>query len=258
LEQVFEDIKVSTDKAIKENKIKSLMLYVVDNTLNTSYSNQLKDLLLRHWGNSEQLKIAILDKNKGYGHAHNQVLSSLNSDYHIFLNPDVLIQENALVNAIDYMQNNPDVGLITPNASTEKGEKLYLLKRYPSVIILFVRGFFPMFCRTRLFKGKSESYEMRDINQSQNYKGVDIASGCFMFFRTKDIKNKFKFSEKFFLYFEDYDLSWQFSMYRKIAYVPSVKIIHYGGNAAQKGGKHIRYFMRSAITFYNRFGWKFI
>ncbi len=101
-------------------------------------------------------------------------------------------------------------------------------------------------------------YEMRNIDQQKDYKDVDIASGCFMFFRTKLIKNKFKFSEKFFLYFEDFDLTWQFSMVSKIAYVPSVKIIHYGGNAARKGFKHIYYFSRSSITFFNRFGWKFI
>lgn len=254
-------LTISVDEAIKANIIDSVKLYIVDNTLDTDYIRKLKVIINQQYPMYEQgdktVRLVLLDKNKGYGQAHNQIIKILDSDYHLMLNPDVMLKKEAIANAINYMQNNPDVGMLSPDAVDENGDKLYLLKRYPPMLILFVRGFFPGISRT-WFKTRSEYYEMRDINQNKEYKEVSIASGCFMFFRSNDIQKKFNFSENFFLYFEDFDLTWQFSNYTKIAYVPAVKIIHYGGDAAKKGIKHISLFVRSAITFYNRFGWKVI
>jgi GT2 family glycosyltransferase len=56
------------------------------------------------------------------------------------------------------------------------------------------------------------------------------------------------------LYFEDFDISLRASEITRIAYVPEVRIIHDGGNAAKKGAWHIRQFLRSAVTFYASHG----
>jgi hypothetical protein len=64
------------------------------------------------------------------------------------------------------------------------------------------------------------------------------------------------FSARYFLYFEDFDLSLRFHRLADIAYVPSVRITHGGGNAARKGGAHQRLFIRSALTFFRTHGWK--
>jgi hypothetical protein len=37
-------------------------------------------------------------------------------------------------------------------------------------------------------------------------------------------------------------------------YYPGMKIIHYGGNAASKGVRHILYFVKSAVRFYGKHG----
>jgi GT2 family glycosyltransferase len=255
--QTINDLKISLNKAVEQNKISKISLTILDNSCSEKYLKNLKIYLNKYWNINYQLTINVLEHNKGYGDAHNQVIRLLDSDYHIVLNPDVLLYNEAIIEAIDYMQKNKDVGLISPYAETELGEQLHLLKRYPPLGILFIRGFFPSVTRT-WFKKQSEYYEMRDINQNKPNKDIAIASGCFMFFRSKDLKNKFIFSEKFFLYFEDFDLTWRFSNYSNIAYVPTVKIIHYGGDTAKKGIKHIFMFIRSAITFYNRYGWKLI
>jgi hypothetical protein len=42
----------------------------------------------------------------------------------------------------------------------------------------------------------------------------------------------------------------------ELAWVPSVRIVHYGGEAARKGWRHVWLFGRSAVTFFNRHGWK--
>ncbi len=64
------------------------------------------------------------------------------------------------------------------------------------------------------------------------------------------------FRDDFFMYFEDFDLSLRIGGRGRLVCVPQVKIVHHGGNAADKGGTHIRMFLRSAVTFYSRYGWK--
>jgi hypothetical protein len=42
----------------------------------------------------------------------------------------------------------------------------------------------------------------------------------------------------------------------RIDYVPAMRIVHHGGNAAQKCA-HIRMFHRGAFRFFDKHGWKF-
>ena len=64
------------------------------------------------------------------------------------------------------------------------------------------------------------------------------------------------FDERYFLYFEDFDLSMRIRQQGRIAYLPTMKIIHGGGYAARKGFSHIRMFVCSAIRFFNTYGWR--
>jgi len=64
------------------------------------------------------------------------------------------------------------------------------------------------------------------------------------------------FDPRYFLYFEDFDWSVRLNRVTKTAYVPAVQIGHHGGGAAKKGFKHIYYFVKSALRFYRRHGWK--
>jgi hypothetical protein len=42
----------------------------------------------------------------------------------------------------------------------------------------------------------------------------------------------------------------------RIAYVSRVRIVHHGGDAAKKGGTHVRLFLASAFRFFRTHGWK--
>jgi GT2 family glycosyltransferase len=63
------------------------------------------------------------------------------------------------------------------------------------------------------------------------------------------------FDPRYFLYFEDFDLSLRTPQHARIAYVPSVRIVHHGGGAARKGLRHVRLFLTSAIRFFDQHGW---
>ena len=46
------------------------------------------------------------------------------------------------------------------------------------------------------------------------------------------------FDERFFLYFEDYDLSLKMAQWGQVLEHSQIRIIHHGGDAARKGAPH--------------------
>jgi GT2 family glycosyltransferase len=190
-----------------------------------------------------------------YGKGAQLALRASLAEFHLVLNPDAALEPEAIDEAVRYMAANPEVGILAPQARDSSGERLYLCKRYPSVLDLLLRGFAPAAIKRR-FRARLERYEMRELSADLPLKGISIVSGSFMFCRRALIAEIGGFSESFFLYFEDFDLSLRAAARGELAWVPSVRITHHGGNAARKGWRHVGLFARSAITFFNRHGWK--
>ena len=193
--------------------------------------------------------------NVGYGRANNLVLPRLASDFHLVMNPDVEIEREALARALAVLERDASVGLVAPDARGEDGAPQFLCKRYPSVWVLFLRGFAPGMLRRR-FARRLADYEMRDVVAARAIADVPLASGCFMLMRTALFRRVGGFDPAYFLYFEDYDLSLRLRREAGIAYVPEARIVHHGGEAARKGPRHVAWFLRSAWRFFSTHGWK--
>jgi GT2 family glycosyltransferase len=193
--------------------------------------------------------------NVGYGRGHNLAILPASADYHLVLNPDVVVAPDAIAEAMRFLEANPDVGLIAPDVRGPDGERQYLARRYPSVFMLFLRGFAPGPLR-RLFRSYMENHELRPLIGDAVVRGVPTVSGCFMFARGETLRAVGGFSPDYFLYFEDYDLSVRMGRQTSLAFVPTVRITHAGGNTAGKGLHHIRLFVGGAAVFFRKNGWK--
>jgi GT2 family glycosyltransferase len=119
---------------------------------------------------------------------------------------------------------------------------------------LLIRGFFPNKAKT-LFRTRLERYEMHELEETDLPSKVPIAGGCFMLVKTESWREIKGFDKRYFLYFEDFDLSLRMSKLGKLVYAPSVKIIHSGGGASKKGLWHIFNFVKSGFRFFNTHGW---
>lgn len=195
-------------------------------------------------------------KNIGYGRAHNLGILSSTSKYHLVLNPDVILSSDCLVKGIQHMEAHKDICAVAPACKNEKGKTQYLAKRYPSVLDLVLRGLAPNFIKKYFLKRLSH-YEMHEDINIGNAVEVDIISGCFMLCRTDYLKKIGGFDERYFLYFEDFALSMEMKKLGALQHLSSMEIVHYGGNAAGKGFRHIIMFVISGIKFFNCYGWKF-
>lgn len=201
------------------------------------------------------IRTLINTENVGYGRAHNQVIRSSSADFSLMMNPDVVLKPDALLRSIQYLQRHPDVVALSPEVRDIDGRCQYLCKRYPSVLDLALRGLAPAALRRR-FDKRLALYECRNMVDRKLTAPAQMISGCFMFCRSSAVQQAGGFNERFFLYFEDFALSLELGKLGKLVYYPDARIVHYGGHAARKGWKHIRYFARSAFTFFSIYGWK--
>ena len=229
-----------------------IVLYLVDNGGLDSMSDAIE--VLRASGVA--CEIVSGQGNVGYGRGHNLAIERACGRFHLILNPDIDLDRTALSVGLSFLDTRPELGLVSPWIGDDEGGQQYLCRRYPSLTDLFVRGFAPASVRRR-FAQRLARYELRDrINAREVFWDPPIVSGCFMLFRTDVLKKLGGFDPRYFLYFEDYDLSLRTHDVARVAYVPSVRVIHHGGGASRKGFAHIRMFAASAFKFYNRFGWR--
>ena len=223
--------------------------------INNSQDPHVVNHLIKEYDNNRfTLKLLQNTNNVGYGAAHNQSILTETSDYHLVLNPDAFLSKEALSVAINHLKTHPEVAMITPQGVNTNNEPAYLAKRYPSLLILALRGFLPTIGQ-RWFGERLAHYEYQDMRKDGQTE-VLLASGCCMLCRTTMLQVVQGFDERFFLYFEDYDLSLRIRQLGKIACLPAMVVVHSGGEASRKGLKHILMFSGSAIRFFNRWGWR--
>lgn len=158
--------------------------------------------------------------NRGFGAGHNRAIPLMKGQYHVVVNPDVLIPCGALLEMIRFMDTNPDIGLLTPNVVFPDNSQQNLCRRQPSFCDVF---FHPT--RKSAFLKRKDWFEMRETGYDHVF-DVEYATGCFLFFRTEVFLQIHGFDEKFFLFFEDADITRRVNEVSRTAFFPGVQIIH--------------------------------
>jgi len=126
---LYHNNKEQLTKAINSflNTSLDVKLYLVDNSSN----DDLKVL-----GEMDsRIEYIFNNANLGYGSAHNiAIKKSIESGvpYHLVLNPDVYFNSGVIEALYNYMQSNPDVGLIMPKVLYPDGSIQYLCKLLPT------------------------------------------------------------------------------------------------------------------------------
>ncbi|MDQ1351495.1 MAG: hypothetical protein QG657_1798 [Acidobacteriota bacterium] len=203
----------------------------------------------------------ICSENRGFSAGHNKairhVLENVNGkpDYHLIMNPDVYFGEEALEKLVDFMEANKDVGLVMPKILYPDHGVQYLCKLLPTPFDLLGRRFMPGFLKA-LFKQRFEEYEFRNRNYDELME-VPHLSGCFMMVRARVFEKVELFDERFFIYLEDVDLSRRIHAEFKTIYYPEVHVFHHYHKGSYKRLKHLKYHVRSAVKYFNKWGWFF-
>ena len=244
----IEDLKKVIDSYFAYQGEKQLFL--VDN----SPSDELKNIVAMY--PNKEIHYIFNNANMGYGKAHNIAIRKSieqGQPYHIILNPDIIIEKGALEKLTDYMEQHPEVGNIMPKIIYPDGELQYLCKLLPSPIDLIFRRFIPV---KKWKEAINKKYELHSFGYDK-IMNVPNLSGCFMFLRTEVLKQVGLFDENIFMYLEDIDLNRRIHSKYQTIYYPEATVIHEHQKESYKSKKLLKAHIKSAIYYFNKYGWFF-
>ncbi|MDD5016808.1 MAG: glycosyltransferase family 2 protein [Eubacteriales bacterium] len=174
------------------------------------------------------------EKNLGFGAGHNKAIGMIDSKYHVCINPDIFFDADVISDMADYLDDNGDIGVLTPKVLYPDGQVQVLPKKDPRIVYLLARriGIKPL-------KKYREEYEMLDMGADKAF-DIEFATGCFMFLRTEMLKKVGGFDERYFLYFEDADLTRSIRKFARAQYNPAFSVCHHWDRA---GARKLKYFL---------------
>jgi GT2 family glycosyltransferase len=226
-------------------------LIVVDNRS----SDGTQDIIKRYADRHQCILPIWNHTNFGFGRAHNLALSAVASRYHVVCNPDIVVSTDIFTPLVNFLETHPEIGLCCPTFLNPDGSLQHLNRRLPTVFDLFLRRLMPDALK-HLFRRRIDSYDMQDVGYERSY-DVPFVSGAFMFCRTEILRAVGGFDERYFLYFEDADLSRkiQDDGYRTV-YYPDVSVTHTWERLAHKTWRGAWLFTRSAYRYFRKWGFR--
>lgn len=194
--------------------------------------------------------------NPGFGAAHNIAIQKSideGSKYHFIVNPDVYFKEDVVTKMVEYMNSDQEIGMLMPQVLNLDGSLQYLPKLLPSPFSIVLRKLKrPSF----IYKPFINKYELRNVSHDKIYE-APILSGCFTLLNMEAIKEVGGYDDRFFMYFEDWDLSRRMNQKFKTIYFPKVSVYHAYESGANKSKKLFKIFLQSAVHYFNKWGWFF-
>lgn len=191
--------------------------------------------------------LLITERNIGFAAANNRAIQRADARYLLVANPDVYFESDLLRKCVDYMDAHPDIALMTPRLLNTDGSQQYTPKRKPKLSYLaagFVEG------KTGRKQRLRSEYTLRDAGLTETT-DIDFCPGCFLFARAEMLKACGGFDERFFLYFEDADLTLRMQEFGRTVYNPALTVNHYW-HRDNHNAKGLRFELMSMV----RFLWK--
>jgi len=232
-----EDVEICIDSILKYTMGVDLKLYVSDNLSTDLTATNIKEKF-------KDVTVIINNENNGFGAGHNVVIDKLDSKYHVIINPDIIIDNDVILELVNYMETNPSVGMITPKILNIDGSEQYLPKLRPRFKYL-LGG------RINALKHYRSEYTMQDVEITKPVE-IDFCTGCFMVIRTDLFKKIRGFDDRYFMYFEDADLTREVKKSMKVIFYPYAHVYHKWSRASSKKIKYFIIQVQSMFRYYKK------
>ncbi len=187
-------------------------------------------------------------ENLGFSRANNIAFTHAKGEYVLMLNPDTIVTREAIDKCLCFMDENPGAGAVGVKMINKDGKFALESRRgivTPWVSICKAAGLNKRFPKSRLFGHYYMSYLPEDeINE------IEMVSGAFMFLRRSKLDEIGFLDEKFFMYWEDSDLSYRIlKSGAKNYYLPN-PILHYKGESSVKSILKYRYWLYFSLLIF--------
>jgi len=214
---------------------------VVDNASMDGSADGLDDL---------DLPITVLRnlKNRGFAGGCNQGAEQASGDLILFLNPDTILEPDSLEIPVSFMTSNDsrNVGICGIQLTNSEGRVTPTCARFPTVRSFTAK----ILGLNRLFPTAFPSELMTEWDH-QSDREVDQIMGAFLMIRSSIFTQLQGFDERFFVYFEEVDLSARMSHLGYSSYfVSRARATHRGcGTTDQIRATRLVYNIRSRLLY---------
>ncbi|MCB2306044.1 glycosyltransferase family 2 protein [Clostridium estertheticum] len=223
--------------------IDQLEVYVMDNNSNDNTKKIVENKF-------PKVKLIKSNENVGFGAGHNQVISIVDSTYHLLVNPDITFEPSVIEGLSKYMDENPDVVIVSPKILNHDGTEQYLPKLNPK-IRYFLGG------RFEKYGGIFKKWRSEYTRSNETFTGpedIEFCTGCFMFIRTSNLKQVGGFDERYFLHFEDADLARMMKQKGRVVFNPDYEVNHLWKRDNVKSRKVFIIALHSMFKYFRKWG----
>ena len=190
-------------------------------------------------------------ENVGFARACNQGVAASTGEYVIFLNPDTLVEEGFFEGLEGFFDGNPEAGVAGPKIVDGEGH-LQLTARKDLNFVSGLLGRTSLL--TRLFpKSPLVRRHFPAAGKLTGPTAVDWVSGACMVVPRRTLEEIGPLDERFFMYFEDADLSRRARDAGWLVYfLPQVEILHHSGASSGNRPRAIWDLHKSAFLYHRK------
>lgn len=224
------------------------IVYVVDNSPKDTLRSIVENT-------SKKTRYFFGQGNVGYGEGNNIAMREAiaqNAKYHVIINPDIIFDSDVIDHLVNYMDGKDDVGLIKPKQVSPNRPGDWTAKLLPTPLDVFGRKFMPQSLVDKI----NRRYEMQEVDLSV-IRNVPNFSGSFLFLRVSTLEQVGLFDERYFMYFEDFDLVRRIHKVSKTIYYPYDTIVHAHNAEHRRNKTLLKIGLKSGIRYFNKWGWFF-
>jgi len=185
----------------------------------------------------ENIKILRPGQNLGFAKAANLAVRQGSGEILVFLNPDVKIELTSILQLASCLESDLNQGIVAPLLEEKQHRGPYINGGFwPTIPRMFMHFSFGARYSHKIgfLKGL---YAHQKINSTNGIINLDWVSGACMAVRHSDFESVGGFNERWFMYCEDMELSFQISKSGKIVGIsPKSTGQHLGGSSDSRQG----------------------
>lgn len=236
-------LKVCIDSIKKNLTLADYEIIVAD-----SETEEKTELMMRE--DYPEIKFLPFKDNVGFQHLVKKGFEASSGEYILILNGDIIVKKGSVEQLLEFLKNNPTVGIIGPKLLNFNETLQYSCFRfYSPLTIIYRRTFLGKF---GFAKKHLDNFLMKDFDH-QNIKEVDWLMGSALMASRNAIEKIGLMDPRFKMYLEDTDWCRRFwENNYKVVYFPRSEMYHYHGRGSAGKGV-LRLLLSNKLTWIHIF-----
>lgn len=199
------------------------------------------------------IKIFNTGSNEGYVEGNNfgiKIALENKFDYILVINSDVIVKPDFLQVMFDFLENNPNYGLVGPKIYFAPGFEYHKDRYSPKEIGKVIWSAGGIIDWNNVYGTNFGMDEVDHGQYDQISSNVDYISGCCLLVKSSVFKDLGLFDSKYYMYSEDAEFSRRLIKSGiKIAYLPNSVIWHINSGSSSRGPLHDYFLTRNRLLF---------